>query len=434
MTRLLDPGKGFLSCCWTLALSFPMIITSDESWANTETVLYSFQKNGGDGNLPAANLINVHGTLYSTTVGGGTSGEGTVFSINPSTGAERVLYSFRNNGTDGANPDAGLVNVHGTLYGTTERGGATGGGTIYSIDPSTGAEKVVYSFQNNGTDGSFPLADLIDVNGMLYGTTIYGGSSFVGTIFSFDPSTDAESVLHMFSDENGDGYNPQAGLISVHGTLYGTTALGGTAGLGTVFSISPSTGAESVLHSFGIGADGSEPLSSLINFNGTLYGTTAGGGSGAPCGDDAAGCGIIFSVAPRTGKESVLYAFQKNGADGTNPDAGLVDVHGTLFGTTQLGGTSDAGTVFSVNPSSGAESALYSFQKNGTDGTDPYTSLTRLGHALYGTTTGGGTQNEGTVFKIKPRRQPNGGATSALREELLEREKGSQVRRETGKE
>ena len=399
MVGWINSSKGFLTWCWTLAVVIPI----GTARANSETVLYSFQNNGADGNIPGGNLTEVNGTLYGTTVGGGAADVGTVYSISPSTGKEAVLYSFKSNGEDGNNPESGLINVNGALFGTTFNGGADGDGTVYSINASTGAETVLYSFQSNGDDGIGPYASLTKVNGMLYGTTLYGGADGgAGTVFSVNPATGAETVLHSFSSEDQGGYNPQAGLTHVHGVLYGTATNGGEFGNGAVFSIDPSTGTYAVLHSFGTGADGDAPESNLISVHGTLYGTTFGGGTGMPCGGAQSGCGTVFSIDLRTGKESVLYAFKKNGADGTTPVAGLIDVQGTLYGTTILGGDSNAGTGYSINLSTGAETVLYSFKSNGEDGTHPYASLIDFGNALYGTTAQGGAQNEGTVFKIKP--------------------------------
>jgi len=125
----------------------------------TENVLYSFG-GGSDGEYPGAGLIEVNGILYGTTVqGGGTGcggdGCGTLFSLDPASGAERVLYSFcsRTGCKDGASPESALIDVKGILYSTTESGGvntACGGtddcGTVFSLDPGTGEEKVLYSF------------------------------------------------------------------------------------------------------------------------------------------------------------------------------------------------------------------------------------------------------------------------------------------------
>jgi uncharacterized repeat protein (TIGR03803 family) len=163
-----------------------------------------------------------------------------VFSVTMS-GTEALLHSF-GKGSDGFIPYAGLVDVNGTLYGTTSEGGGLGCGhhgcgTVFAITPS-GIEKVLYAFRSSS--GQTPEAVLMNVKGTLYGTTVYGGScAYCGTVFSLNLSTGTETVVHSFSHIGSDGVEPGAGLITVNGTLYGTTSGGGTIGAGTVFSIKP---------------------------------------------------------------------------------------------------------------------------------------------------------------------------------------------------
>jgi len=166
---------------------------------------------------------------------------------------DTVLHSF-GAPSDGAEPAAGLIAVNGTLYGTTifrdSVVGFSGAGTVFSIDPTTGSEKVLYAF-NGGSDGANPLASLTALNGTLYGTTENGGTvrcghRGCGTVFSITTSG-TKRILHRFDTHigDGDGRNPSAGLIAVGGTLYGTTSSGGSGycyyrrGCGTVFSIKP---------------------------------------------------------------------------------------------------------------------------------------------------------------------------------------------------
>ena len=304
----------------------------------------------------------------------------------PTTGAFTHLFSF--DGTDGKEPDASLIDVDGTLYGTTYGGGAKDAGTAFKISTS-GAQSVLHNFKG-GMDGALPVASLLNVNGMLYGTTVNGGGpSDEGVVFAI-ASSGGESIVHRFTGA-GDGANPYAGLTDVNGTLYGTTAGGGTASQGTVFTIAAS-GAESVIYSFGTSsADGATPVAGLIDIDGTLYGTTAYGGGN--CG--SYGCGTVFKITT-SGAEKVLYSF-KGGDDGSMPSAALTAVKGTLYGTTVQGGTANDGTVFKIT-ASGKESVIYSFQ-GGTDGADPQ-ALTAAGGTLYGTTSAGGSENLGTVFAM----------------------------------
>jgi uncharacterized repeat protein (TIGR03803 family) len=238
----------------------------------------------------SANLIAADGVLYGTTPLGGAAGEGTVFSLDPKTGTETVLHSF-SNGTDGAYPYASLIDVKGTLYGTTSIGGTYGGGTAFAIDPKTGTETVLHSF-GNGKDGAAPVAGLIDVKGTLYGTTALGGRFQGGTVFALDPRTGAETVLHSFEVNGKDGAEPESALVDIDGTLYGTTYEGGATFNGAVFSFNPKTGKETMLYSFCSAqycTDGQYP-SGLSDVNGTLYGATYYGG--------ANNGGAVFAITP----------------------------------------------------------------------------------------------------------------------------------------
>jgi uncharacterized repeat protein (TIGR03803 family) len=325
--------------------------------------LYSF-KGGNDGESPQARLVVRNGTLYGTTYqGGGKCGCGTVYSVTPS-GHETVLHEF-SGPPDGSQPLARLLNVNGTLYGTTCCGGSPVGGsycrytsfgcgTVFSITAG-GQEKVLYSFGAHRNDGALPRAGLTDVKGTLYGTTSYGGAYGGGTVFSITPGG-KEKVLYSFGASYLGGHDPTAGLVEVSGTFYGTLQNGGLtgscytgAGCGAVFSITPS-GKEKVLYRFS-GPDGAYPDATLLNVNGTLYGTTSAGGTNA-CGFPPRGCGTIFSIR-RSGHETVLYLF-KGGQDGENPQSGLNYVNGTFYGTTPCGGTGGGvfpcGTVYSITP------------------------------------------------------------------------------------
>ncbi len=352
-------------------------------------VLYSFAGGSGDGEYPRGALIlccKSKGTLYGTTFRGGANGLGTVFSVTTS-GAESVLHSFGGSG-DGQNPDAGLHSVDRTLYGTTYAGGVNGYGAVFSLTPS-GTEIVLHSFGGSG-DGENPTARLIvccEVKSTLYGTTDYGGTDDEGMVFSVTTSG-TETVLHSFDVR--DGQSPTAALVKVNRTLYGTTVLGGAQGYGTVFSVTTS-GAETVLHSFGGSGDGENPYAELLKIKGTLYGTTLLGG--------AQDYGTVFSVTT-SGTETVLHSFKGGSADGELPYAGLVKVKGTLYGTTDAGGTNGKGTVFSITPS-GSETVLHSFGGSG-DGENPMTDLVNVRGTLYGTTSAGGANGYGTVFSLKP--------------------------------
>ncbi len=331
-----------------------------------------------------------------------------------------TLYSF-GAAPDGKSPVAGLIqDASGNLFGTTLYGGTNNLGSIFKLyaddhQASGYAESVLYSF--SGTDGQGPQADLVmDASGNLYGTTANGGfigasgnggGTANGTVFRITPNSAqppayTQSVLYSFTDL--DGAHPYAGLIlDASGNLYGTTTNGGTNNQGTVFKIS-ANGTESVLHSFGDSTDGRVPIASvIIDANGNLYGTTNLGGD--------YGYGTVFKLSPDNTQpsgyaESVLYSFGGNGADGQYPQAKLImDANGNLYGTTYLGGTNSNGTVFKLSPnntqiSGYTETVVHSFG-GGKDGTFPYAGLVMDANGnLYGTTYSGGSNNQGTLFEI----------------------------------
>lgn len=377
------------------------LLKSNAAAPSSYRVVYRFA-GSPDGEAPHAALTDVSGALYGTTYAGGKffAGDGTVFRVTTS-GKEKVLHSF-GNGVDGAFPSARLIDVGGTLYGTTEVGGTHRNGsseyfcgTVFSINEA-GRERVLHSFAGS-PDGQDPKAGLINVRGTLYGTTKLGGAHGLGTVFSISTSG-REKVLYSFEGAR-DGALPSDGsLIDVSGTLYGTTSAGGRYvhgkhdDGGTLFRISTS-GTEKVLHSFGKGADGIGPTGTLIDVNGTLYGATYLGG--------AHNSGTVFSIST-SGKENVLHSFDGN--DGYTPYAGLIDVKGTLYGTTAAGGAQGEGNVFSMS-TSGTEKVLHTFT-GGSDGAYPEASLIEVNGTLYGTTAGGGQPQSqhpsGTVFALSP--------------------------------
>jgi uncharacterized repeat protein (TIGR03803 family) len=278
-----------------------------------EAVLYNFCSKPlcTDGYLPVAGLVHdAIGNLYGITYYGGASNKGTVFEVTLS-GEEKVLYSFcaLSGCADGYYPTAGLtIDKSGNLYGTTHWGGSNGAGVVFMVSPS-GNEATLYNFCSQAycTDGGEPQGSMVfDTNGNLYGTTNGGGAHGGGTVFMLTPSTD-ETVLYNFCSQSGcvDGIGPVAGVVlDKRGNLYGTTSAGGAGefadgGGGTVFKLKP-TGEETVLYNFcsqtGC-ADGRSPSAAVVfDRSGNLYGTTYSGGASSGC--YIYGCGVVFKLAP----------------------------------------------------------------------------------------------------------------------------------------
>jgi uncharacterized repeat protein (TIGR03803 family) len=254
-------------------------VFSLDTLGETFKTLHNF---GGtlDGATPQAPLVISNGVLYGTTIGGGFHGKGTVFSVRVADNQERVIYSF--GGTpDGSAPQSAVLIMNGTLYGTTPTGGANNDGTVFAVDVSSGKERVLYSF--SGYDGQEPKSALLSWNGKFYGTTTNGGAYlYYGTVFSVDPNGGNEQTIHSFGN-GSDGQYPSAPLISAGKILYGTTLGGGAFGSssyggGTVFSLNPETRKEHVLHSFGNDVDGAIPSGAVLDLNGRFYGATVVGG------------------------------------------------------------------------------------------------------------------------------------------------------------
>jgi len=390
----------------TLAMLCALMMSAARpAFAQTETVLYTFQ-GGSDGQDPSGNLTSDGaGNLYGTTYYGGL-GYGTVYELSPNGvggWSESVLYAFTG-GADGAHPNYANVifDGAGNLYGTTYYGGTVignaGYGVIFELSPvGTGwRETVLYSF-TGGADGSYPEQNLImDAAGNLYGTT---AADPTGTVFELSPSNHGwtEQVIY---ENGGLGF---AGLtLDGLGNIFGATD-------STVFELSPNGSGgwnSTVIHTFtGPPKDGLSPEGSLVfDQAGNLYGATQIGG--------AKKFGTVFKLTPVTqGKkkgtwtEKILYSFKGGKKDGSNPQAGVtVDGPGNVYGTTQEGVNNNPnGMVFElvapVGTGSYKEKVLWNF--DGTDGQYEQGGLLWDGVGdLYGTADQSG--GAGLVFELTP--------------------------------
>ena len=318
-----------------------------------------------------------------------------------------TLYNFcsQPNCTDGALPEAGLVQAtDGNLYGTTFQGGANTVGTVFKITVG-GTLNTLYSFcsQPNCTDGALPVAGLIQArDGNFYGTSARGGAEGSGTVFKINPSGVLNTLYSFCSQPNcNDGNGPIAGLVQGSDrNFYGTTENGGGPHSdGTVFRITPS-GMLTTLYSFcsngGSCPDGANPYEALVQgSDGNFYGTTYFGGAG----DN----GTVFKITP-SGTLTTLHRFAGYPDDGGLPHASLVQAtDGNFYGTTSAGGDEGYGTVFKITPG-GVLTTLHSF--NSVDGNGPLAGLVQGSDGnFYGTTSAGGASGNcrngcGTVFKI----------------------------------
>ncbi len=311
-----------------------------------------------------------------------------------------TLVSF--NGTDGSTPVAGLtIDSAGNLFGATMLGGTGpaqfGNGTAFELSgPSHGTFTTLTSF--NGSNGTGPQNTLtLDSSGDLFGTTSSGGAGGAGTVFELSgPNHNTLTTLVNFNGPNGSA--PYSGLTIVGDDLFGTTSAGGANGYGTVFELSgPNYSTVTTLVSF-TGVNGSLPYSTLVaDAAGNLYGTTINGG--------ANGSGTVFELSGADHQTfTTLVSF--NGNNGSGPRGGLtLDASGNLFGTTEGGGADEEGTIFELSGTDHTTlNTLFSFSQSGPGGTSPIAGLLiDAAGNLYGTTSGGVDSSPdllGSVFKL----------------------------------
>jgi uncharacterized repeat protein (TIGR03803 family) len=284
---------------------FEISPTAEGGWQQ-ETLVNGSPSNG---EFPANALIaDATGNLYGTAWEGGAEGGGVVFKLSRAadgTWIEQTLYNFALSAFTPNEPSGLVMDAAGNLYGVTVGGGADEVGVAYELSPQSSGEwtfKLLHTFAHHG-DGAFPNQPMVfDAAGNLYGTTTSGGCATCyyaaeGTVFELTPESNGtwtERILHDFGKIPKDGNYPNAGVIlDGAGNLYGTTAGGGSEGLGIAYELTPSGGVwtEKILHNFGTGKDGGSPYSALVlDSSGNLYGTTVLGGT--------YDLGTVFEITP----------------------------------------------------------------------------------------------------------------------------------------
>jgi uncharacterized repeat protein (TIGR03803 family) len=335
--------------------------------------------------------------LYGTTGGGSqsTSTPGSIF--NTSTGGQSsILHDF--DGTDGETPQAGLTLAEdGNYYGTTTGGGVSSAGVLFKVTP-TGSYSLVHQF-TYGSDGGSPAAAPLEASdGNLYGTTAVGSTSGGGTVYRYSPGSGAFNTIFSLNQDGSEGNFILAPLIqAANGYLYGTAEFGGANGCGTIFTLTTS-GTLLHVYSFPCGAGGNLPAGPLVQgTDGNLYGTTQWGGNVSSSGECDSGCGTIYKVSH--GVVSILYRSSGYPNDGGLAIAGLIQgTDGNLYGGTDRGGANDFGTLFQISLS-GQYKLLYSF----VDAIGSGANAALLQHTsgkFYGTTSFGGQNGVGAVYSL----------------------------------
>jgi uncharacterized repeat protein (TIGR03803 family) len=326
------------------------------------TVLKTFPGAPGgsnqDGTIPQGDLLVDGGTIYGSTSNGGSNELGTIFRINTDGTDFTVLKQGALNYDAGY--FSGLILDNSILYGVSYSGGIYTNGSVFRMNTNGSDYYIIKSFSISATnesgaftnsDGTGPQSKLVLTNGVLYGTTVSGGMSGRGTVFKVNTNGNNFTVLKNFPGlsaisprTNSEGASPMAGLVLSGNVLYGTTWLGGTSALGTVFKLNTDGGNFTVLKHFSV-PDGATPFAGLVLNGSTLYGTTRSGGNATN--------GVIFKLHTDGSGYAVFKNFPQSigstNSDGKNPQADLVFAGGTLYGTARSGGTSAEGTIFKLD-------------------------------------------------------------------------------------
>jgi len=393
-----SPNANVYILTGTMTIAGQIFTITEFGTGSPELVLDSFSSSNPTNpyNAQSGLVQGCDGYFYGTSINGGTRNQGTVYRVD-SVGNITVLWQFGSTNTAGVNPWVPLVlGRDGNFYGTTKSGGSNNMGTIYQLIPNGTNSTLTTLWQfgslGNDADGAYPFHGLVQGrDGNFYGTAPDGGVYGDGTVYQLIPNGTNSTLNPLWEfgsmANDADGSDPQAGLIQgADGYFYGTS-------YSTVFKISTVPGSLITMYQgSGVGLNGFYGL--VQGRDGKLYGTTAYGGT--------QGAGTVFQIATNGTSLNWSYSFGPVPPDGDQPEAPLVQCSdGNFYGTTELGGTKNEGTVFRIGPSGPATyTSLYSFL--GTpDGAQPQTPLMQGSDGnFYGTTQEGGTGGDGTVYRI----------------------------------
>ncbi len=347
---------------------------------------------GGGNSLPV--LVAPDGTLYSANRFFAGDSAGLLFKLSNDGSSFTALRSF--GAPEGAMPRWVMEASNGALYGVTYEGGGAGYGAVFKVNKDSSGFSVLHGFAA-ANDGSYPQGQILEASdGMLYGTTL-GGNPSNGVIFKIAKDGTGYTIVHGFGGTN-DGWGLASGVIEgSDGALYGSTIAGGAAGgYGALFRINKDGSGHTLLRSFANGSsDGNSPVAApLEGPNGLLYATNYGGGT--------ANLGTLFSIARDGTGFTVLHQFAGNATDGSAPYAKLfLASDGLLYGTTSAGGVGGKGTIYTVNLDGTGYTVLKHFSGGANDGATPsYSGVLEKNGVLYGLTTGGGSFDAGTLYRL----------------------------------
>ncbi|HTI98419.1 MAG TPA: choice-of-anchor tandem repeat GloVer-containing protein [Dongiaceae bacterium] len=368
-----------------------------------------------EGDTPYCELLITNGWIYGTTSAHGTNGNnsaGTVFKLSTTGTSLTVLKTFSNTGSNATPHDLGGLTLGGDiLYGTTAYG-VGNGGTVFKINTDGTGFETLYAFNTSGQsfpDGILPEAGLLLLGDTLYGTTYNGGLGGNGTLFKIGTNGTGYAQLKQFTNNypaNGSvpgvlaGTHP-GGALATDGTyIFGTTHQGGTNFYGVIYRIGTDGNGFAVLRSFDGLELGGSPDYGVICDGSTLYGV-AGGGTLLP-GIGSGRGGVVFKMNTDGSGYAVLHSFT-NKPDGKTPTGKLLLLGHTLYGVTSAGGTNGTGfgTVYQVNTDGSGYAILHHFT-NSVPGlrTPVNVGLSAAGGQLFGVARFGGPNDGGGIFTL----------------------------------
>jgi uncharacterized repeat protein (TIGR03803 family) len=327
--------------------------------------------NGTNSSAPVGLAEDSSGNLYGAASSGGANGNGTLFELKSGSSAITTLAAF--NAAVGAGPQSVIRDGNGNLFGILS-------GSAVTLSPPSLFELPAGSSSITSPANANPNDLIVDSSGNLYGTTAPFSSS--DTVFELPAGSSTITTLATFSGSNGS--LPTSLIRDRNGNLFGTTNLGGANNQGTVFEVPAGSGTITTIAAFN-GANGSGPTALVEDSKGNLFGLTGDGD------------GTVFEVAVGSGSITTLATF--NGSNGQQPGNLIVDSSGNLFGTTRLGGANNDGVVFEV-PAGGGGAILTFATFNGANGAAPNSFIRDSSGNFFGTTGGGGPNNDGTVFEL----------------------------------
>ena len=369
--------QGIFSCLLAAGLS--------ASAQPVYTNLHEFTGATTDGGLPGG-LASGGAMLFGATAQGGTNGSGILYSIGTNGGNFNVLHYFTGE-PDGAFPNEPLVSGA-TLFSTTYQGGITNNyGSVYKIGTNGAGYTVLRQFTNS-PDAQQPIAGLALGGETLYGVSLVGGTNNNGSVFKMDTNGANFAILHHFTNTL-DGSQPRGRLLLIGATLYGTTASGGSNGLGTVFKLNTNGSGYSVIYHFPGSPGASTPWAGLISDGSTLYGDTTGGGT--------SGAGTVFALGTNGGF-TLLHSLT-NG-EGLSPQGPLLLNSNTLYGTALVQGTASGGILFQLQTNGAGFLVLKNF-KSSTTGANPKGQVVLSGKNIFGICSGGSPGGSGSLYSLQ---------------------------------